>query len=445
MSVDSAATAGNAADSHSAAHTNTSAASPSTHPLTNDASSNSNATLQQFLLRPGVKQRYADAIDTFTAARNELHTMEASLAKFTKVCNSHPPSIRLPSSMQLNIVKRAQLPAVTSDPSFHSAASAELQRIESETSSQIYEILLKAKTKHVEHLRSQCNAHSFAFRILESHRQFVTEFASEYDRNFGIQSHAAASSAATTPAHSAFPLDAAVTHFRDYLNEQLVRLVMLGVEELNADRERRKAAAAAEYAAQEQTLAGAHTGETISLLANRAVDRRLAPIKQQLTQLQHQQHCPQNAPQQRGAVPNRLAAVPTHPISSPRPRNSGSVPSVRPNSTGPPGNTNSNRKRDRSQTAHSPTVTNSRDTDRTVISHGDHRHSVKRYRSNEDDKQQQQSASKKVQGGGRYNVRNGPARPQFRLPLNIGPKPHSSNQGREGSSSTTTPTPSTRR
>lgn len=226
------------------------------------------AMLTSFLALADVQQRYAQPRTVLFAALDEHQHAQELLAKFKAICT--PPSIRLPASLALNIVKRCKLVAPPSDPHFFATDVAALQAIEKEATERVYSVLLEAKTKHLKMLHTAAQPSLFTARTLIAHTEFVREYAADTDTLYVPASQSAASSA------SAFPIDDAVAHFTAHLHSEVAAVTALSVEQRRAAREQQAAAQAAERDAQETVLAGAHTGESIRSIAIKAVRSEMA-------------------------------------------------------------------------------------------------------------------------------------------------------------------------
>lgn len=252
------------------------------------------STLTKFIQRTKVQERYTAAAAAYERACDELQCARAEQAKFIAACNKHAPAVHLPSSLQLKLLKNAKLAPVTTDAAFYSAQIAELTQIEREASERIYQVLLAAKEKHVEHLQSQANAQAFIARSTEEYRLFVTTFAADYNMQFGFASPpaaeptAAASHAAADAHAAAFPTALIVKHFEQTLTSHITSYVLLSVEHRQTRAAHKLQAMVEESKAQEQVIGGAHSGATITSLAQREVAKQLMPLQKQVHQLQHQ-------------------------------------------------------------------------------------------------------------------------------------------------------------
>ena len=267
------------------------------------------ALLTRFIAQPQVQQRYAAAESDYLSASTALHQAMEKRDKFKAACNSNPPAIRLPSSMQMHLVKHAKLTPVATDAAFYREQIAALELIESESAAKIYTTLLAAKNKHIAHLQAQANVHAFLQRTLKDYRQFVVAYAADFDNRYGAPPAAAASSSSAASAASAassasepassFPINDAVNHFDSHLQQRVNELILLTVTDQQTRLANKAQAIVEDSKAQEQVLAGAHSGESIAMI----VQQKVAPLQQQLRQLlQQQQRTAQQTPHSAAAV-----------------------------------------------------------------------------------------------------------------------------------------------
>lgn len=227
--------------------------------------------LASFLARPAVQQRYAEPRSAFLAALEEHQRADELLTKFKAACASSAPSIRLPTSLALNIVKRCKLSPPAADPHFFATETAALALIEKEASEKIYNVLLEAKSKQVKHLHAAAKPPVFAAHALAAHTAYVRSIAA--DTNALYVSASQPASAADSA--SVFPIADAIAHFELHLQSVVADVVSLTVDQRRAAQAAKAAALAAESQAQETVLAGAHTGETIRSIAEKVVHREL--------------------------------------------------------------------------------------------------------------------------------------------------------------------------
>jgi hypothetical protein len=394
-----------------------------------------NATLDRFLALSEVRRRYAAEPAAYTAAFALLRTAQSELERFKLRTATSSDASRLPHALQLNVVKRAKLTPVAGQPAFYATETAELERIEREASTSIYATLLKAKEKHVTHLTAHASMHSFILRHTEQYRDYVTRYAVDYNTQIGAPAPAApdAAAASASTSSTAFPTDAAVAHFARHLDTEISSLVLLSVEEERQRRETAAQAAAQEHAAQEQVLAGAQSGQTITMLANNALEKKLAPLQQQVRHLQQQQahtqrtdrsHAPRNdrGQQHRTTQPERAHGHRTPSSSTPSPSSTAPAAMTPTAASHRPDRNTNKRHRDAS-----PTQLH-------ISAHGDRRHvSATTHAGHTGNQRTNNSApaarSKNAKGGDRRppQARNAPAH----TPSHTQPKAnHANNHGR---------------
>ena len=134
----------------------------------------------------------------------------------------------------------------------------------------------------------------------------MSAYAADYDSRIGAPSSSqtamdldptptSAHSATASATFSCFPLEDAVTHFRDSMQQRVNRLALLSVQDQQARRVAKLNAAIAESKAQETVLAGAHTGVTISTLAKLATKPQFAALHQTVRQLKQAQKAPRTS------------------------------------------------------------------------------------------------------------------------------------------------------
>jgi hypothetical protein len=274
------------------------------------------SVLDRFLAREPVQQRYAESESAFTAASDALLAARSALTKLQSVCLKNSPAVQLPSSMQLKLAQRAHFPDVAGKPHFYASFTAALEDIDREASAKAATIVMDAHRALIAHCESQANALSFTDRHVQDYKQFVSTFATDYDRQMG--SAAASASSASDVAVYAFPAQAAVDHFTRFLQNAISDHAMSSVEQAQQRQALQAQRAAAEHNAQETVIAGATTGATIVML----VDQKLAPLQKQLLSVQkrissdhskplQQQHNSQKPPKQQ-TRPSDTAAPTRH-------------------------------------------------------------------------------------------------------------------------------------
>lgn len=242
---------------------------------TTQPTTQSSSILQTFLAQPAVRQHFHSAVGRFLSARKLLKDQERSLAKLKSACALSG----LPKSMRLDIVTRTKLPSVDGLPEFFAADVATLRQIEKDASDRVAKALTEAKERHVAHLRTAVHLQSFIENECASYQSFV-------------QGHAQAFASASGTAASDFPVSQALAEFREALRKDCEAHVMQDVMKEQQAKEEAKQESIDDAKAQESVLAGAHNGQTIKAIANKAVleelKKQLTPLQEKLDKLQQQ-------------------------------------------------------------------------------------------------------------------------------------------------------------
>lgn len=237
---------------------------------------------QQFFEQPAVQQRLAAACKEFSDASTALKAARAGRERFVSACNKNGATKKLPAKLQWGLSKAAHLSldAVQSD--FYAAEQKQLIAIEREASDKAYDALLAAKDKHIDFLASRCNTRTFVTATEQTFAVELQRIADYYDRE------SQADSLAASQAAFAFPRAAVATYFSEELHRRLQALHLAAVSANSAEQQRIAADLAAENQSKETVLAGAHTGETLSRLAEQAAKKLLAPIEKKFDRLLEQ-------------------------------------------------------------------------------------------------------------------------------------------------------------
>ena len=250
-------------DAHMAHSSHPSSATPSAR----------DAQLSSFLALAEVRKRYAAPRTELSAAMVELSNAQRHLDNFKQACNHAAPSFSLPVSVAPKLATKANLSrlAPASEPNLLASEIHSLKEIEREMSQKVYPVMLEAKTKVVQYWAQQANAQRFTASAIAAHTTFVEQYAAQSNIHYIPSSQLAAASAAHDD--FTFPTAAAVAHFASHLHAEVGRVVAESIEQRQAEKARKDAAALDEHKAQETVLGGAHTGETIGLIATKAATR----------------------------------------------------------------------------------------------------------------------------------------------------------------------------
>lgn len=235
--------------------------------------------LELFVDQATVKQEYATAIAAYIAMMKDYHRYAASMEKFEAACRSKQQFSRLslPKGLALNIASRAAFVEVKDQPLFYKEDIARLEEIEQTASTAIIDTMHKAKSKHLEHIRSLCNRVSFVERTTASYASFVQDYLAMIAK-VDPTAHPAGNP-------DTIQLQEAVTHFRvtlgDAINTHLMQQAFAAQRQKQHELERQRAS----EVAQEQIHTGMSTGATITALAKRATSAMIAPLVRKVDHL----------------------------------------------------------------------------------------------------------------------------------------------------------------
>lgn len=208
---------------------------------------------------------YTTAANAFRDAHKTLQERKDSLDKFLEACRKSKHS--LPNSLQLRICERAKLPSVLSAPTLCSEETAELAKMEMETSKAVHDIVLKAKNKEIDHLTRTINVVSFAAAQIDA-------FTAGVNSDFNDK-----------PADETREIRGAIMqHFTLYIHDKLASIEMQQREFLRAREQDRKQRLTDSLAAQGRIL-GQSSAQTIAEVAASSVARSLGPVHRDISQL----------------------------------------------------------------------------------------------------------------------------------------------------------------
>jgi hypothetical protein len=226
-------------------------------------------TLNKFLDNEHTFGRYVAAAQQHQQNKTELSTARENLDAFIQRC--HPPgtaSLVLPRAFNLDLIKNARFQEVPGQADIYKEHREELHKIQTDTTKKVYEVIIKAKQAHIAALEKRAGALTFVTSQVPAFSKYVEHFAASYNKYYGI---------ASTDAY-AFPVNLVVKHFRDFLAELIHLSVMHSVSEGLEQEEAARKQAEQSRAAQELVVSGATNGKTITMLAEAAAKRQVAPL-----------------------------------------------------------------------------------------------------------------------------------------------------------------------
>jgi ribosome-associated translation inhibitor RaiA len=265
--------------------------------------------LDQLINSPEYKKRLADSVDLYKDIHHSLRSAKAALANFESSCSKQAGSnpYPLPASMRPKLVSLVVLAEVANEPDFYRGPRARLERAEQEASKQIYEAALEAKQSLVSHLLTKINQHTFVGLQTQEFASYVATIAETFNES--------------TASPAGFPQVKAQSLFAVDLAKALSAFTMGAAQQRNDEMQREKAKAEANFKAQEQVINGAHNGQTIIQLIEKAAPKILAKeAKKQ--KARQQEETPAAASQDhRVAAPGTSASTAQTRYKPPRDRN----------------------------------------------------------------------------------------------------------------------------
>jgi hypothetical protein len=240
---------------------------------------------------PAVEQRLAAVCDAFNRANDVLLKAQQSLDRFTNIGVKHGDPKQLPRDLCWEITRKARLTAVPGDESFYADTVAALRATEREAAEKVYDTLVAAKRKHIEHLHAQRNIRDVVARAMREFHPILEQHAAQFNADSG------ADPLALSQTNFAFPTDAVAAHFEQELHKRLTAATLARINTQQEEKQRREEQLAEEHKAQETVLAGAHTGKTIAMLAQKEAEKLIEPVRRQLAALQKQQQQPRQQQQ----------------------------------------------------------------------------------------------------------------------------------------------------
>ena len=231
-----------------------------------------------------VLQACAAAKQSYLNVNRDLQTHKVQLERFIAKCRRDgAPTVTLPGHLRLNIVKSARLDAPQDSPAFSKEALDALIALENATSKSAFEILCSQKRKMIAHLEDRSTAASHIALNKALCVKEIMDYAARVEKAVRPASREVAAAATSL---FTFPVAAAIEFVGQRLMFTINACVLAQIDaDMKAD-QKKAAARIAEYAAEEEVLSGAHNGKTITKIAVREVERRLAPIKKSVERMQ---------------------------------------------------------------------------------------------------------------------------------------------------------------
>ena len=248
--------------------------------LTNDAQ----CLLNDFFQDETVAAHLKNARHSYLDANRAVKEARSGLARFEAVCHRAAPRLELPKSMRIPWTKNAVLSDPSDAPGLLQDERAALALIEADCTKRAFDVLCLAKRKII----SQLETHILVNTHVGKHTSMFSKYVREYATKVEARLRPAAAAPSATPSVSfVFPVSVAIARFTDTLRQDTNAIVrQLTHEEMRQDSES-AATAVLDSKAQEQVLAGAHSGTTIKHLAEQVIRQRLQPLSAAVAQLQN--------------------------------------------------------------------------------------------------------------------------------------------------------------
>jgi len=240
-----------------------------------------------------VQHRLTTACAEYSTATAALTAALASRERFVNAGNKQGGMKQLPAKLDWKLSKAVHLPSEGVPAGFFASDLTALRAIEHEATEKAYDALLAAKDKHIAHLQQRCVQRGFVATAAEAFRPHLQRIAEAYNRESQADPLAPSQSGFT------FPIAHVASYFATELQARLTAQTLAKVQADSLEQQRIAGERAQEHQAQETVLNGASTGQTIAMVAERAVQKQLAPMQKQLEQLLEQMQRQQPAqPQQ---------------------------------------------------------------------------------------------------------------------------------------------------
>jgi len=227
-----------------------------------------------------IQQLLTSAVKEFTEANAASSKTQQALDRFKSIGVKEGRLKQLPKSLRLEMKSRARFTDVPGDDSFYANELDDIRRLERETSDKYYDILVKAKEKHIEHLGKKCNMKDFLPAVLKEFRLKGEEYASDWNKRNRVKDLRNPSDATF-----AFPVEKMFARFE---KELMARLTAITRNQLHGKEEEKQQQAdqlIQQHKAQESVLTGAHTGETIANVARKISLQHIGPVARETADL----------------------------------------------------------------------------------------------------------------------------------------------------------------
>lgn len=243
--------------------------------------------LSLFLTSTSFTATFDSTLAKFKQYYEQWQDATANMEKFIAACSANSPAITLPRSLRWKLTQQSRLTAVEGNEAFYSDEIADLKQIEKEASEKAYTMLKKAKEKHVAYLKQKINPHAFLLASTEEFKNTIASFTRQFSSLAGSPLPAAAPAAASSAAAASSSssshshIQHTINVFHKKLSGEITQFLMERTNTTIAEEKKKELDKRERREAEQTVLAGAHTGQTISMI----VEKQLQPIAQSVQKL----------------------------------------------------------------------------------------------------------------------------------------------------------------
>jgi hypothetical protein len=300
------------------------------------ASSNNNRTahatsaLKHFRDSSSVRQQYDSVYTSLIDRIREAAHARHGLSRFKEKCCRNGAFHSLPSVLAIRTSTQLRLTPVAGQPAFYADALTKLKAAEHKAEQEMYDIVIAAKELHVKHTAASSNAARFITDTVAAFAATTATYAASFTQLWSDGTDLSQSLTAS------FPVDTAVHAFRSHTNDVVHRALASRIIQEIEDREKAAAAKADDGIAQSTVLEGAHNGQTIGLIAQKAAREEVQRLQRNAQQANTDARVRSQPPPVRAPAPvssnprhqQQQPSKPTQPQAEPRASTTRAKPAI---------------------------------------------------------------------------------------------------------------------
>lgn len=229
--------------------------------------------LQQFPSVPLIEQRLVSACEEYDRATVALSKSRQQLDRLKSIGEKQGRSKQLPASLRLKLLSNTRFIEVPGDEKFYDEEIQEVRQLERETSDRFFDIIVKAREKHIKSLEQKCSIPKFVTNAANELRPNLEQMGAKFNKECGVDLDPNAAPS-NSQVQVRFPTEELATQFEIDLRRRLMTQAMARADSSEKEEKKRAEQVVEDHKSQEKVLAGAHTGETINDIANKAIDKR---------------------------------------------------------------------------------------------------------------------------------------------------------------------------